>query len=557
MARSIGNFDDMFFSGLAADQGNLAATRVEDIAVADAIRSSLTPKQLNLLTDKCRRKAALCPRRAGKSYMAMSYGFDTCLRKPGARVVIVTLTLKHAKNVYWYDMATFAHQFGVQGAKFFQNELRIIFRNSSQLWLIGAESRAEIEKLRGGKYDLIVVDECKSYTPYILHELIFEVVMPALADRLGTILLIGTPGNIMKGPFFETTYPGYTVETKKRGESRMISRDFYEPEAYWTEHPGRKLFWSRHHWTVQDNKALPHLWDEMLEMKALNGWSDDEPIWRREALGEWVNTPEAFVYAYAGFVGTPDSDRVHWTPDYVNGNRWGLLPAHDDWRYILGIDLGFDDHFAMVVGAYNPHDGVLYAVYEYHEPRLDVYDAVQRIDEAIARFGGFDAIVCDAGGLGKMIVETLNKRYGLAIKPAEKTQKFDHIELLNADTRAGRALVQANSDLAMQLSMLQYDLSRGRKEDLGRAGRLKEHPGMANDLCDAWLYLWRYSFHFFRDPRFDAPEPGTLEWQRDLERKAMDALVRKRTMEQATQTLHESYRDFLGGDPLAGYYGRN
>src|SRR5688572_28503855 len=286
MARDIGSFDDMFFSGLAADQGNLAATRADDVVIADAIRGSLSPKQLNLLADKCRYKAALRPRRAGKSYVAMSYGFDVCLRKPGARVVIVTLTLKHAKNVYWFDMATFAHKFGVQGAKFFQNELRIIFRNSSQLWLIVTESRAEIEKLRGGKYDLIVIDECKSYSAYILRELIIEVVEPALVDRRGTILLIGTPGNIMKGPFFETTYPGYSVEGRDK-KHKLISRDFYEPEPFWTEHPGRRYYWSRHHWTVQDNTAMPHLWEEDLAIKERNGWSDDEPIWRREYLAEW------------------------------------------------------------------------------------------------------------------------------------------------------------------------------------------------------------------------------------------------------------------------------
>lgn len=551
MARDLHSFDDMFFSGLAADQGALENTRGEDRAIADSIRASLNPVQLNLLEDPCRRKSALCPRRSGKSHAAMSYAFDTCLRKVGARVVVVTLTLKHAKNVYWFDMQKFANRFGVQGAKFYQNELRIIFRNSSQLWLIGAESRAEIEKLRGGQYDLVIIDECKSYPPAILHELVFEVVMQALADRRGTVLMIGTPGNITKGSiFFETTYPGYSFVGKDKKE-HLISRDFYAPEPYWTGR--RPLYWSRHHWTVQDNLALDHLWDEMLEMKALNHWADDEPIWRREALGEWVNSVGAFVYAYANMAGTAEAEEALWRPNFLLGNKFGLMPRDAEWRYLLGIDLGFDDHFAMVVGAYNPTDGVLYHVWEYHEPRLDVYDAVSRIDEAIERFGGFDAIVADTGGLGKMIVETLNKRHGYAIKPAEKTQKFDHIELLNADIRSGRTKIMPDSDLAMQMAMLQYDLSKGAKEDLARVGRLREHPGMPNDLCDAFLYMWRYSFHYWQDARPSFAPVGSAEWQRDIEKRAMELMVQQRSAEAQNQII----AGWVNIDPLREYYGRN
>lgn len=553
MANAVSSFDDLFFSGLAADQGMLENTRSDDRAVADAIKASLNPVQLDLIDDPCRRKSALCPRRSGKSHAAMAYAFDTCLRKTGAIVVIVTLTLKHAKNIYWFDMQGFANKYGVQGAKFYQNELRVMFRNGSQLMLIGAESRAEIEKLRGGKYDLVIIDECKSYPPYILHELVFEVVMQALTDRRGTILLIGTPGTIRKGVFFETTYPGYAVEEKLPGgkkRTRLIARDYYNPEPYWLERPGNKLYWSRHHWTVQDNKAQDHLWAEMLELKALNGWSDDEPIWRREALGEWVNSTGAFVYAYANVAGTELAEEVHWTPNWALGNRFGLMPRETEWRYLLGIDLGFDDHFAMVVGAYNPHDGVLYYIWEYHEPRLDVYDAVARIDEAIDRYGGFDAIVADTGGLGKMIVETLNKRHGFAIKPAEKTFKMDHIELFNADVRAGRVKMLANMDLATQMAMLQYDLSKGSKEDLARTGRLKEHPGMPNDLCDAALYLWRYSFHYYKDERPTLAPVGSTEWQRDIEKRAMEMLVRRRD-EGETNLFGNRWESI---DPLGKFY---
>lgn len=534
------SFDDPLFNKLSKTFFAQEADNTEDLACADAIRGSVFSQQLAVIQDPCRNKAVLCPRRSGKSHCAMSYSFDTCLRKPNARVVIVTLTLKHAKNVYWYEMQAFVKKFGIQSVTFLQNELRIIFRNGSQLWLIGAESRAEIEKLRGGQYDLVIIDECKSYARYILNELVYEVIFPALADRLGTIMMIGTPGNILSGLFFETTYPGWTDENDE-----LRSRDYYKPEEAWGDTPPTE-YWSRHYWNVAQNVAMPHIWADMLQKKKLAKWTDDEPIWLREGMGQWAASASAFVYAYAGLFGDPHTrDLVTWTPDWINGNIHGLDPG-EEWRYILGIDLGYNDHTALVVGAYNVHEGVLYFVWESHSPELDVFDAISRIQEASDRFGGFDAIVMDVAAGGKMFIETMNKRFGMAIKPAEKLHKFDFIEFMNADFRAGRCKIPAKTDLSFQMSTLQFDLSRGKFEDLARQGKLKENPSEPNDLCDAALYAWRYSYHFWRDDRpEDVIIPGSAEYYERLRRDGIQFMLRERELAASEKNPH---------DPLKGYY---
>lgn len=522
--------------------------RAEDRKLADGIRGGLLPHQVNVITDKCRWKSVLCPRRAGKSHTAMSYAFDTALRKVGARIIIVNLTLSNAKDVYWYTMAAFADKHGVK-CKFYQNELRIITTNGSHIKLTSADSRQEIEKLRGGQYDLVIIDEAKSYAPHLLHELLYQIVMPALSDRTGTVMMIGTPGNIMQGPFFETTYPGY-CKLLKNGKDKPVSRDYYKPEQFWLDHPKDRTFWSRHHWTTADNTAMPQIWADFLMQKENAGWADDEPIWRREALGEWVNSEDAFVYAYANLASTAPGT-VHWQPDYVDGDKFGLAKGVE-WRFLLGLDLGYEDKYAMVVCAYNPHDGVLYHVWEHHEAHLDVYEVVQSIERAIDRFGQFDAIVADTGGLGKMIVETINKRHGLNIKRAEKTEKVDHIELINADFRTGRVRVLRESDLAIQLSTLQFDLSKGSKEQLARSGKLREAPSLPNDLCDAFLYVWRWSYHYWADTRPTRVQPGTPEWQRVVELEAMKAMVAGRTA-QAKQPEWAKWG--ANADPLKDFYG--
>ncbi len=476
----------------------------------------------------------------------MSYAFDTALRKVGARVVIVNLTLRNAKDVYWYEMSVFAQKHGIQ-CRFFQNELRTVLPNSSQILLTSADSRQEIEKLRGGQYDLVIIDECKSYAAHLLHELIYQVVMPALADRQGTVMMIGTPGNIMQGPFFQATYPGWTNE-----KGKLFSRDFNKPEKYWVEHPHDYTFWSRHYWSTKDNTKKPEIWKDFLEQKEAAGWADDEPIWRREALGEWINTDDAFVYAYANLAST-DPQRVHWTPDYINGNKFGLA-KDTEWRYLLGIDWGYEDAFAMVVCAYSPHDGRLYHVWDRHESHLDAYEVMDEVEKAVDRFGHFDAVVAEYSTGGKTIIEALNKRHGMNIKLAEKTAKWDFIELLNADFRAGRLLIQPGTDLAFQLATLQLDLSKGSKEQLARAGKLREAPTLPNDLCDALLYQWRFAYHYYADLRPSVFAPGTNEWFREQERKAMAGAVKRRTLEREAPDWRKWSQN---KDPLGEYLGGN
>jgi hypothetical protein len=536
-------FDNAVFGHLAESYGLRDNARAEDKKIADSIRSSLLPHQLNVITDKCRWKAVLCPRRAGKSYTALSYAFDTCLRKANARVIVVCLTLVNAKDTYWYEIPAWAEKHGIK-FRAFQNELRIILPNGSQIKFVSGDSRQEIEKLRGAQYDLVIIDEAKSYAVALLNELIYEIVRPALSDRTGTLMMIGTPGNIMQGPFFETTYPGFCNE-----KGKLVSRDFSAPEQYWVDHPKDRTFWSRHHWTTKDNTAQPQIWVDFLLAKENAGWADDEPRWRREMLGEWINTEDAFVYAYAHLSSTQPG-LVNYTPDYVNGNKFGLAKGAD-WRYLLGLDLGYEDAFAMVVVAYNPHDGVLYHVWDHHEGHLDIYSVVTLIEAQVERFGQFDAIVADTGGLGKMIVETINQRHGLNIKRAEKTEKFDHIELLNADFRAGRLKVTQRSDLADQLSTLQFDLGKGSKDQLARTGKLREAQSMANDLCDAFLYVWRYSYHYWAEQRPSMAQPGTPEWARIVELEAMKHLAVERT----AKANRPDWATWSSGiDPLKGLY---
>lgn len=528
------------FASLAAEQGLLQESLSKNIAIADSIRASLFPQQLAVIEDPAKSKSGICPRRSGKSWTAMSYGFDVCLRKPNARVVIVTLTLKSAKNIYWFEIQDYARRFGLK-IETYTNELRVDFPDGSKMMLVGAESRAQIEKLRGGKYDLVIVDEAKSYPPQVLRELIYEVVRPALLDKDGTLLMIGTPGNILSGPFFESTFPDH-----KGDSGRPTSKTYDNPEQFWLNNPDELPMWSRHSWTLEDNITTPHAWARACLDRDQAGWDEDTPMWQREYLGKWVASEAAFVYAFAGLVHT-DPNKVCWEPNFETGNQFGL-PADEDWHYVLGLDLGWEDDFAAVLGAYNPHDGILYQVWEYKDNHQDLDQVAVHIMHAVELAGKVDRIVADASGLGKMVVETLNRRHGLNIQAAEKREKQDFIELLNTDYHSGRVKILRNSDLSVENQALQWDIGESSKASLARTGRLKEHPACPNHLCDAWLYLWRFSYHYWQDDRPITMSPGSKDYYEAYNRRSMERLVAERSRT-AKSNLFDALRD-NDRDPL-------
>ncbi len=522
---------DILFQQLANEAQILEEQSSFNSNAAEAIRASLHKQQGALVEDPARYKAALCPRRVGKSWAAMSYAHTTCLDIPNARVVICTLTLKSAKNIYWWEMQQFAQYYGLT-LDYNVNELRVDFPNGSQIMLIGMESRQQIDKLRGGKYHLVIIDECKSFPKSVFDELLVDVIEPALGDYQGTLLLIGTPGSILEGPFYEATMPGLLDDRDGPLKGLPFSRTFLNPEAYWEQHRKAKPRWSRHTWTQKDNKALPHLWQEALDKKERNGWDDNDPTWLREYLAHWVAMESAHVYVFPQLLRTCP-ERVTWRPDPKSKVPFGLDPTKT-WHYLLGIDYGFEDDTALVIGAYSDEEQVLYHCWDFKDIHLDVDQVGKQIEECIAMVPkGFDAIVADFGGGGKQITATFNRRYGINIIPAEKRDKFDYIELLNADYRSGRIRLNKAFDLCLEKQMLTWDLGDKGKQFLAHAGKLREHPALPNHLCDAWLYLWRYSYHFFAQRAEPGPDKGSREWLQAETLRAMETAVKRRA-EQAS-----------------------
>lgn len=127
-----------------------------------------------------------CHRRWGKTYMAVNVLVDAAVRtrKEAARFGYVAPFLKQAKQVAWDYLRRFALK--IPGAKANEAELSIDFPNGARIRLYGSDNG---EAIRGVYFDGVVIDEVADCRP----ETWPEIIRPALADRKGWAVFIGTP----------------------------------------------------------------------------------------------------------------------------------------------------------------------------------------------------------------------------------------------------------------------------------------------------------------------------------------------------------------------------
>ena len=125
-------------------------------------------------------------RRFGKSILALMESLRTALASPGAAVIFVSPVFAQARARYREFLKILRgidHRYVVSTSK---TTLRVELANDSAITFASA---FDADRLRGEGYDLAVLDEAG----YISQDVYDEVIRPALADRQGRLLAIGTP----------------------------------------------------------------------------------------------------------------------------------------------------------------------------------------------------------------------------------------------------------------------------------------------------------------------------------------------------------------------------
>lgn len=159
-------------------------------------------------------------RRAGKTVASIMDLIDAALRctKPNPRFAYIAPYYAQAKDVVWAYVKQYTAD--IPGATANEGELRVDLPNGARLRLYGADN---YDRLRGIYLDGVVLDEFADQPPQAWR----EVIRPALADRQGWALFIGTPKG--KNAFYDIyeqalTDPNWFALKLKASETGLVEQ---------------------------------------------------------------------------------------------------------------------------------------------------------------------------------------------------------------------------------------------------------------------------------------------------------------------------------------------
>lgn len=144
-------------------------------------------------------------RRAGKTVACIHDLQRQALRCPSVRPRFAYLSpfLRQSKAVAWDYLRAAMSSARVAGATAHESELRVDYPGGAQVRLYGADNP---DAMRGVYFDGIVLDEYADMDPRVWS----EIIRPALADRRGWAVFIGTPRG--RNAFFELWRRSQTEE---------------------------------------------------------------------------------------------------------------------------------------------------------------------------------------------------------------------------------------------------------------------------------------------------------------------------------------------------------
>lgn len=448
--------------------------------------SGLFPEQQRVLLDKARFKAIFCPRRAGKSWSLGTYLFLTALSHPGCSCLYLGLTRDSAEAIMDKDILQKLNADYELGGVWKDTKHRWELPNGSYIYLRGADANAyEMRKIVGQKYRLAVLDEAAKYRQD-LEAMVYGALVPAMGDDLGTVILSGNPSNQTGTLFHRAT------ASQEKG-------------------------WSVHHWDWRANvvkrAALEAAHADLIDKK---GADIVQTAWyKQEWLGEWVIDPSSLVYKFRESL-----------------NCAAELPRpKEEWTYVLGVDLGFTDPSALVVGAFHKHEKALYVVYAHVAAGLiisDVADLIKGLwyspSQGLRGPYPFAAMVADASQLQG--VEEMRQRCHVPLEAAQKAGKRGVIEVMNSELQSGLVkLLPAAMDVADDWRALPWD----EKKLALVPPKWEEDPRFPNHAADACLYMWRKARNYDALPDTPAkPKRLTQEWHDEHMKREIARLERAR-----------------------------
>lgn len=271
----------------------------------------------------------VCHRRAGKTVAVINHLLRDALINPDSRYAFIAPTYKQAKGIAWDILKQYTNV--VEGRKINESELRVDFPNGSRIRLYGADNP---DSLRGITLDGVAFDEYSQQPSNVFT----EVVRPALADRQGYGIWIGTPKGknsfyrLFKSAQENEKYHAFLLKASESGvlpkEELEDAREGMDPEEYEQEFECSFLaaikgsYYSRHVAKARDEDRITRVnYDPLLPVHTFwdLGVSDPTVILFVQFLRDEIRIIDRYI--------ATNEDLSHYVKelqkrDYVYGDHW-------------------------------------------------------------------------------------------------------------------------------------------------------------------------------------------------------------------------------------------
>lgn len=489
------------------------------------LTEGLYPYQRDFIADPCKKKAVLGTRRAGKSKTIANALLLEATTYPEAKCVYFTHTDTKAKEDFWEPHLLRLNSELQLGGTPTGRTLK--FPNGSSIICRGiGSSRAEAEKIRGGGYRMLVIDEAASQTHIDMDYTVNFVIAPALQDFDGTVILMGTPGPTTHGFFYEVTRPEGALRTKG---------------------------WSFHKFNAWDNEFQRPKWQADVDEKLLYSPAISSlPSFRREYYGEW-----SVDETLSCFPSLSKDDPRLWS------QRLPPLRPGDRWHVVIGCDLGNNSSLVLICFSKGQDKFFIYDCWK-TEPKsmkpeerdiTAVSLKAKQMNDSFRNAAASRSEQClgtrwIVDGAAAQTALEMRTRHGIPWEISDKNTmlKASLVELLDADFRLSKCQVvpsAANKALIDELTQLTWD------EDLLKHDGKREFDGRLPDhLTDALLYAWRMSFHR-RGKLSNLPNGGQLETEADRmfrlsQQRQSDRLRQQQQRMGRPPTVEQQFPGLLG-----------
>lgn len=277
--------------------------------------------QKEIYKDKRKFKVLVCGRRWGKTTYATSYLAEEALLTPNGLFFYIAPTYRQAKMIAWEMLLQIVRDNIPKELvkKINESELYVLLGNNSKICIKGAD---DPDSLRGVGLNGVVLDEYADIKPNVFS----EIIEPALMDKKGWAIFIGTPKGF--NHFYDLCH--YAQNTEE---------------------------WGYFHYTTYDNPIIDPKELEKVKEKT------NPDLFAQEYLGEFRRM-EGLIYK--------EFDRERHVVTKIEDNGWTDV--------ICGVDFGYNNPTAAIVGKID-YDGRLWIIEEWYKRGKVESEVVEKMSE--------------------------------------------------------------------------------------------------------------------------------------------------------------------------------